>query len=83
MSCDMMNNDPAGWPVLIGIAAGVVVVAAGGTRVMQGLLYSVGATDPISFAIAISTLLAVSLLANWRPARRAAMVDPVVALRAE
>jgi putative ABC transport system permease protein len=69
-------------PVLIGLGAGIVVAAAG-TRVMQGLLYSVGATDPMSFAIAISTLLAVSLLANWRPARRAAMVDPVVALRAE
>ena len=70
------------WPVLVGLTIGVVVAAAG-TRVMQNLLFSVGATDPLSFAIAISTLLGVSLLANWRPARRAALVDPVEALRAE
>jgi ABC-type antimicrobial peptide transport system permease subunit len=70
------------WPVLIGLAAGVVVAAAG-TRVMRNLLYSIGATDPMSFAIAVVMLLAVSLLANWRPARRAATVDPVEALRAE
>jgi predicted permease len=70
------------WPVLLGLAAGMVAAVAG-SRVIRSLLFSVDATDPVSFAVAISTLFAVSLLANWRPARRAAMVDPVEALRAE
>ena len=69
-------------PVMLGLTAGVIIAAAG-TRVMHNLLYSVAATDPLSFAVAVATLLAVSLLANWQPARRAALVDPVEALRAE
>jgi ABC-type lipoprotein release transport system permease subunit len=47
------------------------------------LLYEVGALDPVAFTIAPVLLAASALLATWLPARRAARVDPMVALRAE
>jgi predicted permease len=67
---------------LIGVAVGVGG-AIGLTRLMNTLLYGVTATDPPTF-IAISLLLSfVALLACWIPARRAAKVDPMNALRCE
>jgi putative ABC transport system permease protein len=68
--------------VLIGISVGLAG-ALGLTRVIASLLFGVNAADPMTFA-AISLLLAtVAFFACWLPARRAARVDPVVALRAE
>jgi putative ABC transport system permease protein len=67
---------------LIGVAAGVLGAIAA-ARVMSGLLYGVSATDPATF-VAISLLLAmVALLACYLPARRAAKVEPIAALRHE
>jgi len=67
---------------LIGVAAGVLGALAA-ARVMSGLLYGVTATDPATFA-AISLLLAiVATLACYLPARRAARVEPIAALRHE
>jgi putative ABC transport system permease protein len=67
---------------LIGVAAGVLGALAA-ARVMSGLLYGVTATDPATF-VAISLLLAaVALLACYLPARRAARVEPIAALRRE
>jgi len=58
-------------------------VAWAGTRTMQGLLYGVSAGDPATFASVTALLAAIALVASWLPARRAASVDPLVALRAD
>jgi ABC-type antimicrobial peptide transport system permease subunit len=53
------------------------------TRYLQAVLFGVAPTDAVSLAGAVAGLVAVALLAGWVPARRAARVDPVAALRAE
>jgi putative ABC transport system permease protein len=67
-------------------ALGVLAGAAGSLllgRLIAGLLFGVGAHDPATLASVVALLLAVALVACWIPARRAAQVDPVIALRAE
>jgi len=68
-------------PALIGLGAGLLAAIAG-ARLIASLLFEVTAYDPAVFG-AIAAVLAAAALACWLPARRAAKVDPLVALRAE
>jgi predicted permease len=53
------------------------------TRALEGILAGTSPTDPVVFALVSIVLAAVTFLASWIPARQAALVDPVVALRRE
>jgi predicted permease len=66
----------------VGLAVGLLG-AAFLTRYLNTLLFGVISIDPISYLAVLTLLVGVSLLACWLPARRAAKVDPIVALRAE
>jgi ABC-type antimicrobial peptide transport system permease subunit len=52
-------------------------------KVLSSLLYKVSSADPLVFSSALILLVAISLLACYLPARRAARIDPTVALRYE
>jgi ABC-type antimicrobial peptide transport system permease subunit len=62
---------------------GGVAAALALTRVMRGLLYGVAPSHPVAYVAGSLVLVAVALVASWIPARRAARVDPMVALRTE
>jgi predicted permease len=68
--------------VAVGLAMGAAVALAV-SRLMEGLVFEVGTRDPLSFIGAAVVLGAVALLASYLPARRAARVDPMEALRYE
>ena len=62
----------------IGLAAALVT-----TRLLTGLVKGIAPNDPLTFALVTALLLAAALFATYLPARRAAHVDPIAALRAE
>jgi len=69
-----------------GRAAGVALGLLGAlalSRVLQGLLFGVGPTDPVTFTVVAAVLVLAALGACLLPAQRAARVDPLRALRAE
>jgi predicted permease len=67
---------------VIGVALGAVVGALA-ARGLSKLLFGVGSFDPLAFGLAAAVLVGMSMLASYLPARRAARVDPIVALRHE
>lgn len=69
-------------PVLVGAGVGMAGAVAV-SRGLQGLLYEVTGTDPLTFLSVLFTLVAVAVAASWLPAFRAARMDPVEALRSE
>jgi putative ABC transport system permease protein len=68
--------------VLCGVAAGVGV-ALGGARLVRHLLYGSANGDSLAYGAAVLLVATVGLLACWIPARRAARVEPMVALRVD
>ena len=68
------------------VAAGIAIGGVGAvllSRLMEGLLFQVRPSDPLTFAAVSGLLTAVALIASYVPGRRATRVDPVVALRSE
>jgi ABC-type lipoprotein release transport system permease subunit len=67
-------------------AAGAVVGVLGArwaSKLLESMLYGVGRTDPVSFAIGVVVLLGTAMLACLVPVRRAVGVDPLVSIRAD
>jgi predicted permease len=78
------------WMILregtVMLASGVLLgllLAAGTGKLISGMLYNVGALDPLAFTIAPVVLASSALLATWLPARRATRISPMAALRTE
>src|SRR5262249_31947176 len=68
------------------IICGIVIGIAGAlasTRLLSSLLFETAAMNPLVFSLAAATLVAVAILASYLPARRAASIDPMNALRNE
>ena len=72
----------AAAPVGLGAAAGLALAFAL-SRVLTRFLFGVGLADPVTFAVVPALLAAIALLASYLPARRAARVDPLAAVRQE
>lgn len=68
----------AGMGAMLGLTASIAM-----SRVLRGQLFRVSPFDPLALAVATAALLAIAALATYIPARRAASVDPTVALRYE
>jgi putative ABC transport system permease protein len=66
----------------VGLGIGFVAALAI-SRILRSMLYGVSTTDPLTFIVIPILLLAVTVLACWVPARRAARLDPILALRTE
>ncbi len=87
-----LGADPAGLArsvvlralaLVVGGVFGGLVLYALVTPVLRGFLYGVAAADPVTLAGATAALIATASIASWLPARRAARVEPAVALRVE
>ena len=84
------NRSQVGWQVLreVGllIFAGIVIglpLTLFGIRLVRNMLYGLSGTDPLSLTAATALLLFAGVAAGYLPARRAASVNPLVALRDE
>ena len=70
------------WLAIGGVFAGGAVALVT-TRVLEGVLFGVQPLDGVTFLTTSVSLAAIAIVASWLPARRAAGVDPVVAMRAD
>jgi ABC-type antimicrobial peptide transport system permease subunit len=68
--------------LMSGVAIGLLLAIAT-AKIVSGMLYDVGALDPVAFTVAPLVLTVAALVATWLPARRATKIDPMRALRAE
>ena len=68
----------AGWGLGAGLVISLVV-----TRLLKTFLFGVGPSDPATMIVVAGVLFGVSIAACYGPARRAAMVDPLIALKSE
>jgi putative ABC transport system permease protein len=89
MALGAQPRDVAGFVVshgvklaLVGIAVGTAV-ALGLTRFMESLIFGVHATDPVTFVVVAAGMMVIALAASYLPAREAARIDPVEAMRLE
>ena len=64
--------------IVVGVVAALVL-----SRLLAGLLFGIGAQDPLTFGVVGVMLGGVALLAAWLPAIRAVRIDPLIALREE
>jgi len=84
MKADILRLVVGQAMLLVAISLTIGLVAAfGATRLLRSLLYEVGIWDPLTFAAIVVLLALVAIFAAWFPARRAAKIDPIVALRSE
>ena len=72
----------AGVLVALGIVGGLLLTRAGG-QAASTLLFGLEPDDPVTLGVAVAGLAAVALAASYFPARAAAKIDPMVALRIE
>ena len=68
--------------LISGVAIGLLLAIAT-AKILSGVLYGVGALDPVAFTVAPAVLAVAALIATWLPARRATQVNPIDALRTE
>ena len=71
-----------GFRMLAGLLVGLLL-SLGAARLIGSLLYGISPVDPVSIIVTVALLGAASMLASYIPARRAAHIDPMVALRYE
>jgi putative ABC transport system permease protein len=64
----------------IGVAVGLAAAFAS-TRLMTTMLVGIKATDPLTFVVMAGVFFLIAAVSSWLPARRAAAVDPTIALR--
>ena len=80
INCSFLVMRQSVWTLAVGLTLGVGGAMAV-TRLMGSLLFGIGPADPLTLSLMATILMMVALIASYIPARRAAEVDPMAALR--